>query len=123
LVLGARYTSLDMKFTPVLTGPGPIDPDPLEAGPSWWDAFVGVKTNTQISTNWDFLFYGTIGAGGSDLPWTLQATFARRYSNDNRLILGLRVWGIDYSDGTKNFSDFVAVDATFTGLLVGYEFN
>ena len=37
--------------------------------------------------------------GGSDLLWTLQAMFGRRYSNDNRLALCVRVWGVDYSQG------------------------
>ncbi len=52
------------------------------AGPGWWDYFVGIKTHNSISAKWDFDFYGTHGTGGSDLPWTLQAMFGRRYAND-----------------------------------------
>ncbi len=123
LVVGARYMDIAMRMTPDLTGPAPIDPDPVEVGPSWWDYFIGIKTHNEISANWDFGFYGTIGGGDSDLPWTLQAMFGRRFSNDNRLGLGVRVWGIDFSDNEGLMGEFTQIDATFYGLLIGYEFN
>lgn len=128
LVVGARYMDIEMRMTPEINLPSlpvelPISQDPIEVGPSWWDAFVGIKTENQISENWDFGFYGTIGAGESDLPWTLQAMFGRRFSNNNRLGLGLRVWGIDYSENKGSPSDYARIDATFYGLMVGYEFN
>lgn len=129
LVLGARYLDIEVRMTPELALPEqlpelPIEgPFPLEVGPSWWDYFVGIKTHQQISANWDFDFYGTIGGGDSDLPWTLQAMFSRRFSNDNRLGLGIRVWGIDYSNDQGLMSEYTAIDATFYGLMIGYEFN
>ena len=128
LVFGARYLDVEMRMTPDINTPDlPIDPpfqvDPLEAGPSWWDYFVGIKTHNRISQNWDFGFYGTIGAGDSDWPWTLQAMFGRRFSNDNRLGLGLRIWGIDYSENSGPMGQRAAIDATFYGLMIGYEFN
>ena len=123
LVFGARYMDLNLKMTPVLTGPGPIDPDPLQAGPSWWDAFVGIKTHNEISANWDFDFYGTVGAGQSDWPWTLQAMFARRFSNNNRLGLGVRIWSIDYSNNKNEFEKYSRIDTRIYGFLIGYEFN
>jgi len=55
--------------------------------------------------------------------WTLQAMFLRRFSNDNRLGLGARIWGIDYSKNDGFMGDYAAIDATFYGLLIGYEFN
>ncbi len=130
LVLGARYLDIEMRMTPQISLPEPFPPDlpiegpgPLEAGPSWWDYFVGVKTHHQISTNWDFDFYGTIGGGDSDSPWTVQAMFGRRFANDNRLGLGLRVWGIDYSEKEGVMSQYTSIDVTFYGLMIGYEFN
>lgn len=128
LVAGARYMDIELRLTPNINGPElPVDPpfpqEPVEFGPSWWDAFVGVKTFSRISENWDFQFYGTLGFGESDWPWTLQAMFARRFSNDNRLGLGARVWGIDYSDNNGFMGDYAAIDATFYGFLIGYEFN
>lgn len=132
LVAGARYLDIEMRMTPEINAPslpieppieGPFPQGPLETGPSWWDFFVGVKTENQISENWDFGFYGTIGAGESDWPWTLQAMFGRRFSNDNRLGLGLRIWGIDYSEKEGVMSEFTRIDATFYGLMIGYEFN
>jgi hypothetical protein len=123
IVLGARYMDIEMRMKPDLTGPGLIDPDPVEVGPSWWDFFIGVKTHNRISANWDFDFYGTIGAGDSDLPWTLQGKFSRRFSNDNRLGLGVRVWGIDFSENEGVMGQFTGIDMTFYGLLIGYEFN
>jgi hypothetical protein len=129
LVLGARYLDIEMRMSTDISVPEqlpelPIEgPFPLEAGPSWWDYFVGVKTHHQISTNWDFGFYGTIGGGDSDSPWTLQAMFGRRFSNDNRLGLGVRIWGIDYSEKEGPMGQYAAIDATFYGLMIGYEFN
>ena len=128
IVVGARYWDIALRLTPNIDGPElPIEPpfpqDPVEYGPSWWDAFVGVKTFSSVGEKWDFEFYGTVGYGESDWPWTLQAMFSRRFSNDNRLGLGARVWGIDYSDKNGFMGDYAAIDATFYGLLIGYEFN
>lgn len=123
LILGARYIDMEMRMSFDFTGPAPIDPDPLTAGPSWVDFFVGLYSSHKVSQNWDFDIYGTVGAGDSDFPWTLQATFARRFSNDNRLHLGARVWGLDYSDNDNSLSARASIDATMYGLAVGYEFN
>jgi hypothetical protein len=132
LVLGVRYLDIEMKMTPDITGPSlPVDPpvEPpfsggsLEVGPSWWDYFVGIKTHNSVSANWDFSFYGTIGGGESHAPWTLQAMFGRRFSNDNRLGLGVRIWGIDYSENEGVMNQYTRIDATFTGFMIGYEFN
>jgi len=116
LVLGARL--IDIKIR-VNAGDLPA----VTPGPDWWDYFVGIKTHNAISEKWDFDFYGTVGAGGSDLPWTLQGMFGRRYSNGNRLGLGVRVWGIDYSKGDGIMNEYTTLDVTFFGLMLGYEFN
>jgi hypothetical protein len=114
LVLGARLIDMEIRMSP--TGQPAVN-----AGPNWWDYFVGIKTHNTISTKWDFDFYGTIGTGGSDLPWTVQANFGRRYSNGNRLMLGFRAWGLDYSE-VEN-STATALDLNLYGFMVGYEFN
>ena len=116
LVLGTRLMDIKMRMN---IGELPAG----TAGPDWWDYFVGVKSHNKISPKWDFDFYGTIGTGGSDLPWTLQAMFGRRFSNDNRLGLGLRIWGVDYSSNKGIMGQVTALDATFYGLMLGYEFN
>jgi len=116
LVLGARLLDIKIRTSPA-------DLPALTAGPDWWDYFVGVKTHNSISANWDFDFYGTIGTGGSDLPWTVQGMFARKFSNGNRLGLGVRVWGIDYAQGKGLMGQYTALDTTFYGLMIGYEFN
>jgi len=128
LVLGARYMDIEMRMTPNVNlpdlPPGLIpDRGALTAGPNWWDYFVGVKTHNKIGANWDFEFYGTVGTGGSDLPWTLQAIFGRRFSNDNRLDLGFRVWNIDYSNNEGVLDQYTNIDARFYGFMVGYQFN
>lgn len=51
--IGARYWDIKMRMTPDVAGPSlPVDPpfpsDPVEAGPSWWDYFIGI----------DAIFYG-----------------------------------------------------------------
>ena len=114
LVFGARLTDMQVRMKP---GNLPA----IESGPDWWDYFVGIKTHNAISEQWDFDFYGTVGTGGSDLPWTLNATFGRRYSNENRLLLGFRLWGVDYSDGKD--LEYGALDLKYYGFIIGYEFN
>jgi hypothetical protein len=116
LVLGARMWDIKIRMN---IGNLPA----AEVGPDWWDYFVGVKTHNAISEKWDFDFYGTVGTGGSDLPWTLQGMFGRRYSNGNRLGLGVRVWGIDYSESEGLMGEYTDLDLTFYGLMIGYEFN
>lgn len=128
LVVGARYMDIVLRLSPDINGPAlpietPIPQSPVEFGPSWWDAFAGVKTYRQLGQNWAFEFYGTLGYGGSDWPWTLQAMFSRSFSNDNRLGLGARVWGLDYSDKNGLMGEYAEIDATFFGLMIGYEFN
>jgi hypothetical protein len=116
LVLGARLLDIKLRMN---VGDLPA----ISSGPDWWDYFVGVKTHNAISQTWDFEFYGTIGTGGSDMPWTLQGMFGRSFSNGNRLGLGVRVWGIDYSKNQGLMTEYTALDATFYGLMLGYEFN
>lgn len=123
LIIGARYISLEMRMKLDLTGPAPIEPDPLSAGPSWVDYFAGLQSRHQISDNWGFEFVGTVGAGGSDFPWTVQAAFNRTFSNDNRLHMGFRVWGLDYSENENSLNAYASLDTTLYGFLVGYEFN
>jgi hypothetical protein len=115
-VVGARMIDVKMKLTPTHL-------PAVERGPDWWDYFVGLRTNNKISNNWAFSFYGTIGAGESDLPWTLQGVFSRSFANNNRLGLGLRVWGIDYSTDDGPAGQTTTLDTVFYGLAIGYEFN
>lgn len=122
-LFGARYMDVELKMTPDLAGPAPIDPEQRKAGPNWWDWFVGIRTNNAISANWDFSFTGTIGGGGSHLPWSLQAMFGRKFSNGNRLGLGVRVWGIDYDKNKGVAREYTNIDLTLAGLMIGYEFN
>ena len=132
LVAGARYLDIEMRLTPNVTAPAPptqppVEPpfpdSPVEVGPSWWDYFVGIRTSQRISANWDFEFYGTYGGGDSDHPWTLQAMFGRRFANENRLGLGFRIWSIDYSNVEGIRNELTRIDTTFTGFMIGYEFN
>jgi len=113
-VIGARFTDMAIRMNPA-------NLPAVTSGPSWWDYFVGIKTHNAISANWDFDFYGTVGTGGSDLPWTLQALFGRRFANDNRMQLGFRLWGVDYSQG-KDLRQ-TSLDLNYYGFIVGYEFN
>jgi len=113
-VIGARLTDLSVRMNPT-------NLPAVSSGPSWWDYFVGIKTHNTISANWDFDSYATVGTGGSDLPWTLQAVFGHRFANDNRLNLGFRLWGVDYSQG-KGVRR-TALDLKYYGFMIGYEFN
>ena len=49
--------------------------------------------------------------------------FGRRFSNENRLGLGLRVWNVDYSSKSGIMGGYTELDSMFYGLMLGYEFN
>jgi len=49
--------------------------------------------------------------------------FSRRFSNNNRLDLGLRIWNIDYSKNEGLMDEYTGIDAIFYGLMIGYKFN
>jgi len=55
--------------------------------------------------------------------WPVEGIFARRYSNDNQLGLGFRVWEINYSKDKGLMDSYTSLKATFYGLMIGYDFN
>lgn len=115
LELGVRY--YDQELT--------LDPpnfDEISRGKSWTDGFVGFRWHRPLSARWSFLARGNIGAGGSDLAWSLTPTFLREFANGNRLALGMRTLNVDYDDETDSGIPF-SMDVSYTGLIIGYTFD
>jgi hypothetical protein len=102
-----------------------IDPpnlDSVERSKSWADGFIGFRWHRPLSAKWSFLARGNIGAGDSDLAWSLTPTFLRELSSGNQLAIGLRSLDVDYEDETENGVPFT-LDVNYAGLIIGYTFD
>lgn len=94
----------------------------IERGKSWTDGFVGFRYHRPLRGAWSFLARANVGAGGSDLAWSLTPMLVRDFEGGNRFILGLRRLDVDYEDETENGLAF-SMDVSYSGLVVGYTFN
>jgi hypothetical protein len=112
---GARYYDQDVTINPA-------NLDRIRRGKSWIDGFVGVRWVVPMSDRWSFSLRGNVGAGGSDLAWSLEPSFLREFSNGNRLALGFRMLDVDFDDDSTRGVPF-AMDVNYSGLIVGYTFN
>lgn len=115
LELGARYYDQELTLDPP-------NVNKISRGQSWTDGFVGFRWHRTLNDRWSFLARGNIGAGGSDLAWSLTPTFLRKFDNGNRLALGFRTLDVDYEDETANGVPFT-MDVNYAGLIIGYTFD
>jgi hypothetical protein len=119
-LIGARNTDMEIKLRSN-NGYAPIN---LSGGPSMLDYFVGVRTETPIGEGkWAFNFMGTIGGGDTDLPWTLQGVFSRKFENNNRLAIGARIWNLDFTEPNGIMGLRMGMDVKMAGLMIGYVFD
>ncbi|MEZ9922340.1 hypothetical protein AB4342_19710, partial [Vibrio breoganii] len=86
-------------------------PTSLSTGDSWYDGFVGARIKSQLSENWQFIFRGDIGAGGSDFAWNTMAQFDYRFTQWGSLILGYRAMGYEFDNGNDDISKY-GIDVT-----------
>jgi hypothetical protein len=117
LIGGVRYIDMDISLSAANL------PLSLDTGPSITDFFGGVMLDAPISDRWSYNLYGTVGGGDSDLPWTLQLLFKRGFSNDNQLVLGARLWNLDFTEGEGVTGRTTTMDVKMMGLMIGYIFN
>lgn len=66
----------------------------------WWDGFVGLRARVPVNDRWWLLFYGDVGAGGSDLTWQAIGGVGYRISDRFGLQFGYRHFDFDYDDGS-----------------------
>ena len=114
LELGVRYWDFETTLRPAILAE-------VQRSRDFVDAFVGFRSELEVSENWDLLFRGNVGGGGSDFTAGLQIDFRRQFASGNSLDIGYRVLDIDYEDGAG--LGLVGLDLTMQGLAIGYTFD
>ena len=114
LELGVRYWDFETTLRPALL------PEVKRAN-DFVDGFIGFRSEFDITDQWDLLFRGNVGGGGSDFSAGLQIDFRRRFANGNTLDIGYRALDIDYENGEGLRA--VGLDLSMHGLAVGYTFD
>lgn len=93
---------------------------PATGSRDWTDAFLGVRSERLLNDRWRFVMRANLGAGGSDLSYGADVMFHYTLASTNRLVLGLRMLGVDYEEpDPRRF----AIDTTMAGLSIGYLFD
>jgi hypothetical protein len=115
LELGVRYWDFELELDPALL-PEIVRDD------SWVDGYVGVRFIRELDSDWLWQTRVNIGAGGSDFTFNAETHFAKRLSSGNRLVFGIKMLGIDYSDESAGLAP-LAVDTTFVGGTIGFTFE
>ena len=114
LELGVRYWDFETTLRPALL------PEVKRAN-DFVDGFIGFRSELNVSQNWDLLFRGNVGGGGSDFSAGLQVDFRRRFASGNTLDIGFRALDIDFGDGEGLTA--VGLDLSMQGLAIGYTFD
>jgi hypothetical protein len=98
LLAGGMYT--DLKLT--LDVDRPLQSNRRQRSESWIDPFVGARFATDLNQAWSFSSLGYVGGFGvgSDLMWTLNASFTYSFSERWRMVLGYRYIDFDYEEGS-----------------------
>lgn len=79
--------------------PNPPFPDSLGVSDSWSDWFAGLRFNTEMGTNWFFVFRADVSfAGDSDTNYNTEFFFNRRFGDSKALNLGYRYMLTDYEN-------------------------
>mgnify|MGYP000116727505 CR=1 FL=1 len=85
------------------------------------DAIIGFRADFELNAQWDMLFRGNVGGGGTDYSAGLQVDLRRSFSNGNTLDVGFRAVDIDYQDNAG--LALVGLDLSMAGLTIGYTFD
>lgn len=88
VIAGVRYQDQDLSMKGL---PNPPFPDSLGVSDSWSDWFAGLRFNTEMGTNWFFVFRADVSfAGDSDTNYNTEFFFNRRFGDSKALNLGYR---------------------------------
>jgi hypothetical protein len=120
LLLGGRYTSMDVKLDFKNTPLPDVDGDE-----SWTDLFAGARLLTPLPNNWTMTLRGDVGgfgiSGSSDRALHGALVFDWNFSPDWDLVAGFRALYQDYKSGSG--ANRFAYDATTYGPLLGIAYQ
>ena len=114
LEFGVRYWDFETTLRPALVAE-------VKRANDFVDAFVGFRSEIDINDQWDLLFRGNVGGGGSDFSAGLQIDFRRSFASGNTLDIGYRALDIDFEDGSGLLT--TGLDLSMHGLSIGYTFD
>ena len=114
LEFGARYLDIETTLRPELLPSATRSSD-------FVDAIIGFRADFELNAQWDMLFRGNVGGGGTDYSAGLQVDLRRSFSNGNTLDVGFRAVDIDYKDNAGLAP--VGLDLSMAGLTIGYTFD
>lgn len=119
LLAGGMYTDLSLK----LDVQRPNQVVRRRTSESWIDPVVGARFTTPLGEKWSFGTMAMIGGFGvgSDLLWSLNATFSYAFSDSMLLMLGYRFIDFDYEDGAGR--DRFRFDVVEQGPALGIRFD
>jgi opacity protein-like surface antigen len=116
---GGMYTDLSLK----LDVRRPNETVRRRTSESWIDPVVGARFATPLGEKWAFGSMALIGGFGvgSDLLWSLNASFSYSFSDRWHLMLGYRYIDFDYEDGAGR--DRFRFDVVEHGPAAGMRFD
>ena len=94
-----------------------------QAGKDWIDPLVGLRVTAPLGDHWDFVARADIGGFGVGSDFTWHATVHFDWNIDDRisLLLGYRIFDLDFNDGGA--SGRVDVDLRESGPGLGVAFS
>lgn len=125
ILLGARYTRLDIEVDAELTVNQQEFEADFEGDRDWVDPFIGVRTNLRLTDAVDLSLRGDVGGvvTGSDFTWNTQALLGYRFALFGAPATawgGYRALGQDYDDhsGDREFTWDVVLHGPIIGMSV-----
>lgn len=118
VVAGARMWSVDIGLD--FKGDGLLGGRSFDRGSTWVDPVVGLKGRANINEDFYLAGWGLIGgfdASDDKLMWDVMGSVGYDFNDLFSMTLGYRSMGLDYR---KND---LAIDAEFSGPLIGFVFN
>lgn len=119
LLGGGMYTDLSLK----LDVQRPNETVRRRTSESWIDPVIGARFTTPLGGKWAFGGMALVGGFGvgSDLLWSLNATFNYSFSDRWHLMMGYRYIDFDYEDGAG--LDRFRFDVAEHGPALGVRFD
>lgn len=125
ILLGARYTNLDINVDADLTVNQREFEANFEGDHDWVDPFIGVRTNLRLTDDIDLSLRGDVGGvvTGSDFAWNVQGLLGYRFSLFGAAATawgGYRALGQDYDNhsGDREFTWDMVLHGPIIGMSV-----
>ena len=116
---GVRYMKLAAEADIDASLFGQAGTTTRRASESWWDPYIGLRTQLPLAERWSVVAYADVGGFGVGSDFTWQALLGVNYEFSKTIVgkAGYRMLGVDYD---KNG---FAYDMFYSGLYLGAGFR